>query len=174
MNLKKIFFSITIIFLFISISAVSYNQNCNNIKLSNQRGSDYWNWEPYATLNVKGNPLVVLYYGVRSRGYNGQVKWCLNNLTKKTLYNISINNVEYTLSNNSKVKISHHSFIDFYVYSAKEVYTKPDKLYSSENGNLSLKKINIESPEIFFSLSKEGKIYNWNKLGEIEIEYEKL
>ena len=169
MNLKKTFLAITIMLLFISISAVN-----DNIKYSSQRGSDYWNWEPYATLNSKGNPLVVLYYGIRNKGYNGQVKWRLENLTKKILYNISINNVEYTLSDNTKVKISKHSFIDYYVYSGENIYTKPDKVNAAEKNNLKLKKINIESPEISFSLSKAGKIYDWNKLGEVEIEYEGL
>ncbi len=168
MKIKKIFFAITIMLLFINISAVSDNQNCQNMIISSTRRSDYWNWEPYASLNSKGKTLIVLYYGIRSKGYNGQVKWRLKNLTKKTLYNISVNNVEYLLSDDTKVKISKHHFINYYVYSGKTIYTKPDNV--NENNQLKLKKINIEDPEISFSLSKNGKVYNWNDLGEVERE----
>ncbi|MCK5822869.1 MAG: hypothetical protein KAG95_02635 [Bacteroidales bacterium] len=172
MNIKKIIFGLIIMFLFVNIIAINKKPCPNNINKSSQRGSDYWKWEPYATLNVKNEPLIVLYYGIRSKGYNGQVKWRLNNLTKRTLYNISINNIKYTLFNNSKVKISTHSFINYYVYAGNNIYTKPDKINSDENKTLKLKLINIESPEISFSLSKDGKILDWNKLGEVEIEYE--
>jgi len=172
MNLKKIILASTIMLLFINISSGSYNKISENINYSNQRGSDYWNWEPYATLNVKGNPLVVLYYGIRSKGYNGQVKWRLDNLTKKTLYNISINKVVYTLSNNQRIKILPHNFIGYYVYSGKTIYTKPDKLSIPQNSNLKLNNINLEAPEISLSLSKDGKILDWDRLGQVVVEYE--
>ncbi len=172
MAIKRIFFALTAIFLFINISAVSDNNNCKNLNYSRQSSLDYWNWEPYASLSIKGKTLIVLYYGIRSKGYNGQVKWKLKNFTKKTLYNIAINNVEYTLSNNEKVKIQKHNFINYYVYSGKTNYTKPDNVNNIRNNKLQLETIKIEAPEIFFALSKDGKIYDWNKLGKVEIEYD--
>ena len=57
-----------------------------------------WTYHEYATISSANGTMFTLEYGVRSKGYDGLVKWKLTNHTQKPVYDVYIADRTYVLA----------------------------------------------------------------------------
>ncbi|MFK5985330.1 MAG: hypothetical protein QM479_07880, partial [Pseudomonadota bacterium] len=103
-----------------------------------------------------------------SSAYNGRVKWKFTNHTQSTVYNVSIANKIYTLSDSKVVNRSGET-IKSKVLSGESTFTITDAVNTDENyGNWSDKNdnpvvsVSLGNPSIKFRNTIDGPIVSWD------------
>jgi len=125
-----------------------------------------WKWYPYASLTKGGKTFMVLYYGYNIKGYDGKVRWKLENKAAKPLYGADLADQTYELKNGEIVE---KKGIDIKTRLIKPGETAMTLAFPVENDTKSgIKNIKVASPEVVLDFGKK-QIYEWNKLGTIEI-----
>lgn len=126
-----------------------------------------WDYTVYKTITNGGVKLFTLEYGINPKGYNGYVKWRLTNHTNKTIYDVSINDKTYTLSDGRVATQSGESMANT-IGPGGFGTTMPDPVNSSEyalnsdkNFENPVKSLSVEYPEIKFK-DKDGNEYSWD------------
>ena len=148
-----------IILLFILFGFFSVNLNA-------QYHERDWKWQPYASLTKGGKIFMVLYYGYNINGYDGKVRWKLENKAAKPLFGADLAAQTYVLKNGESVEYEAQQFKTRRIKPGETAMTLA---ISIENENKSgIESIKVVAPEVTLDFGKE-MIYEWNKLGTIEL-----
>ena len=132
-----------------------------------------WNYIEFAEVRNSSGTLFTLEYGIKSSGYNGYVKWRITNHNNTTVYNVSIADKEYTLSNGKKVSRSGGS-ITSTLGPGESKTTMSDAVNSDEHGGFGAKpnpatltRLSLEQPMVKFAAEKYGTKYGWDSAGTV-------
>jgi hypothetical protein len=148
-----------IVLLFVFISFFSIISNA-------QYHERDWKWHPYASLTKGGNTFMVVYYGYNIMGYDGKVRWKLENKAAKPVFGADLAEQSYTLKNGEIIK---KKGLDFKTRRIEPGETAMTLAITVESGEKSgIEKVEVISPEVVLNFGK-NMIYEWNKLGTIEI-----
>ena len=125
-----------------------------------------WKWLPYASLTKGGQTFMVLYYGENIKGYDGKVRWKIENRAAKPIFGADLAEQTYELKSGEVIK---HEGVDFKTRRIKPGETAMTLAITLESDNKSgIEKVEVVKPEITLDFGK-NMIYEWNKLGTIEI-----
>jgi hypothetical protein len=141
------------------IGILSFNSNA-------QYHERDWKWYPYASLTKSGKNFVVLYYGKNIKGYDGKIRWKIENKAAKPLFGADLAAQTYKLKSG---KVVNHKGVNFKTRRIKPGETAMTLAITiEENAKTGITNVDVEKPEITLDFG-QNKIYEWNKLGTIEI-----
>ncbi len=150
---KKLVFLATILFFMIQFVNAQYHERD-------------WKWQPYASLTKGGEVFIVLYYGQLIEGYNGKVRWKIVNRAAQPLFGVDLGAQTYVLKNGKTVKRDERAFKTRRIKPGEDAMTLP--VIIEQQALSGVKHIKVEPPEIILDFGKD-RIYEWGKLGEIEL-----
>ena len=143
--------------------------------LSSQAQSK-WIYTEFAELYDGDNLFYTLEYGVKSSAYDGYLKWRITNHTGVAIYNVSIMDKEYTLSDGRKVSISSKKITTklggYEIKTTTVDVVNPDEYGGFGDKNpATIKTLTIERPVIMFSVSESSfRLYGWgDDIGSIRV-----
>ena len=127
----------------------------------------------YAAISNGSGELFVLEYGYKSSGYNGYIKWRLTNNSNTTVYNISIADKVYTMTDGRSIGRSGET-ISSRLSPGESKSTYSDAVNSDEHGGFgavsnpaSISQLRVERPMIRFSLQRNGSTQDWADFGRL-------
>ena len=131
-------------------------------------------WKFYEHLELRqstGKPLVKLAYGIKKKGYDGTVRWRVTNLTTLPLYNVSIGNKTYQLSDGRVIKKSGEGLTKPLRSGESETFLpdnpNPEDYLGNKPNPASLRGVNTESPAVKFSLARGESAVDWARHGKV-------
>ena len=126
-----------------------------------------WHWEPYATLQKNGATLMVVYYGVLLKGYNGKVRWRILNKSSKSISSVTLFSQKYELKDGSLISKAQVDFKSNLIKIGKSAMTLPISIESKPYKGI--KEVKVSMPICTISLGTSSK-YEWNRLGRIVLD----
>lgn len=151
--MRKIFLFIFFISFFAFTSSAQYHERD-------------WKWHPYASLTKGGQTFMVVYYGMNIKGYDGKIRWKIENRAAKPIFSADLAEQTYELNNGEVVN---HKSIDFKTRRINPGETAMTLAINIESSIKSgIKKVTVGDPEITLDFGK-NMIYEWNKIGTIEV-----
>jgi hypothetical protein len=153
-NIMKQFIFFIVISFFLGVSSVDAQYNERD-----------WHWKPYASLMKNNKTFMVLYYGTAIKGYDGTVRWRVENRTAKPLFKVTLNTQTFELRNGDTVVFDKRYFKTRRLSPGESAMTLILKI---EEGELSgIQNAAVEAPELMLDFGND-RVYEWSKLGKIE------
>ncbi|HKK58986.1 MAG TPA: hypothetical protein VJ937_05885 [Salinivirga sp.] len=125
-----------------------------------------WKWQPYASLTKGGKVFIVLYYGTLIEGYNGKVRWKIVNRAAQPLFGVDLGAQTYVLKNGEEVQRDERDFKARRINPGENAMTLP--VVIEQQAFSGVKRVKVSTPEIILDFGKD-RIYEWGKLGKIEL-----
>ena len=127
----------------------------------------------YAAISNGSGELFVLEYGYKSSGYNGYIKWRLTNNSTQTVYNVSIGDKVYTMTDGSTISRSGESIANS-LSPVSSKTTMSDAVNSDEHGGFGavnnpamISQLRVNRPIIRFSLQRNTSSQDWSNYGSV-------
>jgi hypothetical protein len=128
----------------------------------------YWTYNEYARVTKNGVTMFIVEYGIASKGWDGDVKWKITNLSSVTVYNVFLEDHNITLSG----KEPKHCLSQIFKSTlgpGETGTTEPDYLLTSAKNPPSLEKISFPKSIVTFKTDAKGERVGWEYAGNVSV-----